>query len=253
METIFEQSGYADSLGKNGEKGQDAADNVRELINAAAAYDKSTETPSLLDWLQTIALYSDTDAYDENSPVVSLMTLHAAKGLEFDHAFIVGAEDGLLPHERSVGHGDDLEEERRLFFVGITRARDHLTISHAKHRMMHGQFLRTTPSQFLYEIGYSDGFQDDWPCRDDGLDNTTAGNTKYANNADNPNDGDGTSPRKKLAPFRVNELVRHDKFGLGHVKEFLDMGNDSIVVVNFNSGRTKSLMTRYAKLEKINT
>ncbi len=249
MKTVFEQSGYADNLDKGGEKGQDAADNVRELINAAAAYDEAAEAPSLVDWLQTIALYSDTDAYDANSPVVSLMTLHAAKGLEFGHAFIIGAEDGLLPHERSIGHNanaDELEEERRLFFVGITRARDHLTISHARHRMIHGQFLRTMPSQFLYEVGYSDSFQDDWPSQDDVLD-VDSGDAEYADDSDNP------SPRKKGTAFRVNELVRHDKFGLGRIKEFLDMGDDSIVVVHFNSGRTKSLMTRYAKLERVST
>ena len=150
METVLEESGLLESIQK-----QDVSDieNVTELINAASKYDEQASEPSLLDYLQSIALYSDTDAYDVTSGKVSLMTLHAAKGLEFDNVFIIGLEEGLLPHERSLtGSEDELEEERRLFFVGITRARKTIFISHAKHRVIRGQFMRTTPSQFLYEI-----------------------------------------------------------------------------------------------------
>lgn len=229
MEAMFVESGMADAFGNEPE----AIENINELINSAAEYDQRAETPNLMDYLQMIALYSDSDAYDAESGRVSLMTLHAAKGLEFDHVFIIGLEDGILPHERSsYGTPDDLEEERRLFFVGITRARKTLNILYARHRVIRGQFIRSTPSQFLYEIGFEGekGIIDtDWP---------------EVNQVQ-------TAPKSKPEQaYQVNELVDHKKFGLGRVKEYLDLGEDSIVVVRFNSGKTKSLMVKYAKLQK---
>jgi DNA helicase-2/ATP-dependent DNA helicase PcrA len=232
MERVFKETGLADTLRSGGEKEQAAHENVIELINSAAAYDKQAEEPSLIDYLQTIALYSDTDAYDPESGKVSLMTLHAAKGLEFDDVFMIGLEDGLLPHERSMGFDDDIEEERRLFFVGITRARKRLHISHARHRTVHGQFLRTVPSRFLFEIGY------------------VVEEPVGADVLDFPDDDYYDDEDSQTEKFRTNELVEHGKFGLGRVKEFLDLGEESIVVVRFNSGLTKSLMIKYAKLNR---
>ncbi len=233
MKRVFKETGLADTLQSGGEAQQGAYENVVELINSAAAYDKQAEEPSLIDYLQTIALYSDTDAYDPESGKVSLMTLHAAKGLEFDDVFMIGLEKGLLPHERSLDFDDDIEEERRLFFVGITRARKRLHISHARHRTVHGQFLRTVPSRFLFEIGYVV----EEPVVADVLD--FADDHIYYDDEDSQTDG-----------FRTNELVEHGKFGLGRVKEFLDLGEESIVVVRFNSGLTKSLMIKHAKLTR---
>jgi DNA helicase-2/ATP-dependent DNA helicase PcrA len=236
MKDIFEETGLGDVMRAAGEKQESALENISELINSAAKYDEQDENPNLLDYLQSIALYSDTDAYQAESSKVSLMTLHAAKGLEFDYVFIVGLEDGLLPHERSLGgDNEELEEERRLFFVGITRARKELQITYAKHRVMRGQFLRTTPSQFLSEVGYSyNEFDVDF-----GADKFNASFTPKP------------KAPKKDAAYVPGQLVRHKKFGLGRVKEFLDLGDNSVIVVSFNSGTTKSLMMAYAKLEKI--
>ena len=235
METLFVESGMENALSNEPE----AVENINELINSAAEYDKRAETPNLLDYLQMIALYSDSDAYDATSGRVSLMTLHAAKGLEFDHVFIIGLEDGILPHERSVyGDADDIEEERRLFFVGITRARKTLNILYARNRVIRGQFIRSTPSQFLYEIGFEgeqNSFGSDWDI-------------------DQTQDFYTPKPTPKAKPgqaYIVDELVEHKKFGLGRIKEYLDLGEDSIVVVRFNSGKTKSLMVKYAKLTKL--
>ena len=235
MAHIFAETGLENVLRSSKENKESAIENINELINAASRYDDQAEQPSLVDYLQTIALYSDTDTYDAVSGKVSLMTLHAAKGLEFDNVFIIGLEEGLLPHERSLGVGlDELEEERRLFFVGITRARTGLHISYARHRVMRGQFLRTVPSQFLYEIGFSyneyERFEDDTFDTDQSQVET---DRKPATDA-----------------FVPGELVSHSKFGLGRVKEFLNLGANSIVVVRFNSGKTKSLMVQYAKLTK---
>ncbi|MHC4457835.1 MAG: 3'-5' exonuclease, partial [Planctomycetota bacterium] len=150
-ERIFIESGLKQSLQAGGEKDQIALDNVNELLSAIAQYDEQAEEPSLLDYLQQIALFSDVDAYEPSSERIALMTLHAAKGLEFENVFIIGLEEGLLPHERSIIGEDEeeLEEERRLFFVGITRAKSGLHISYARYRTFRGQLLRTIPSQFL--------------------------------------------------------------------------------------------------------
>jgi len=154
IERVFIESGLSDSLVAAGDEGRDAVENVRELINAAAQYDQQTQSPSLLDYLQQISLFSDVDTYDAAGNRVALMTLHTAKGLEFENVFIVGLEEGLLPHERSnTDDEDEIEEERRLFFVGITRAKTNLYLSYARYRNIRGQSLRTIPSPFLYELG----------------------------------------------------------------------------------------------------
>jgi DNA helicase-2/ATP-dependent DNA helicase PcrA len=233
-ERVFTETGLAESLRAGGPEGLNALENLNELINSAAEYDKQAEEPSLLDYLQQISLFSDTDAYDAASDRVAMMTLHAAKGLEFEHVFIAGVEDGLLPHERSSTGEDDeqLEEERRLFFVGITRAKTGLYISYARYRTIRGQFLRTIPSQFLFELGTDFTEQ---PRHDD-ID--VYGRNDY--------DTSQTVPR-----FKKGQLVRHKKFGLGIIKQFVDMGEKSIVAVKFNSGQTKSLMVKYANLSEV--
>ncbi|NLK42552.1 MAG: UvrD-helicase domain-containing protein [Planctomycetes bacterium] len=243
MDCVFAETGYADALKTADRDAQSAIDNVNELINAAAEYDSHTESPSLIDYMQTIALYSDTDAYDPQAGRISLMTLHAAKGLEFDYVFIIGLEEGILPHERSLDGGkEDIEEERRLLFVGMTRARKYLHLSYARHRVLRGQFIRSTPSPFLYEIGFegeqNGDFSEDWGTDEHPTSLSASGPSNAAA---------GSWP----GTFRVNELVQHSKFGLGRVKEYLDMGADSIVVVRFNSGHTKSLLVKYANLERI--
>ncbi len=219
-ERVFTESGLEKSLKDAGDDGKNALENVNELINTAYVYDRQAEEPSLLDYLQQMALFSDADAYDSSIDHVALMTLHCAKGLEFKNVFIVGAEQGLLPHERSInnqdGTEDEVEEERRLFFVGITRAKKGLSISCARYRTIRGQMLRTIPSQFLFELG---------------IDLTETTNVI------------ASAPR-----FAAGQLVQHNSFGLGRVKELIDMGENSIVVVKFNTGQTKTLMLKYANL-----
>ncbi|MCE5186172.1 MAG: UvrD-helicase domain-containing protein [Planctomycetaceae bacterium] len=236
MEEVFTASGLAGAFGSD----EDAIENIDSLISAAAAYDRRVEQPNLTDYLQMVSLYSDSDAYDSSSGRVSLMSLHAAKGLEFDHVFIVGLEDGVLPHERSIEAGpEDMEEERRLLFVGMTRARKTLGISYARHRVIRGQFIRSTPSQFLYEIGFAG------ESRAVQSEQWDSGSDQYMYE---PQDVPSV---KTSIPYRVDELVEHSKFGMGRIKEILDLGEDSIVVVKFLSGNTKSLMLKYANLRKV--
>jgi len=236
---VFVESGLEKFLRDAGVESETALENANELINAAHRYDQQTEEPSLLDYLQQIALFSDADAYDPSTDRVALMTLHTAKGLEFENVFIVGLEQGLLPHERS-GTGEDedeLEEERRLFFVGITRAKTQLYISCARYRTVRGQLLRTIPSQFLFELGVDFTEQ-------------TAENQHFYNDT-----GVAQIQDSKFeilnSQFKKGQFVKHNSFGPGTVQEFIDMGENSIVVVKFNSGQTKSLMLKYADLSKI--
>ncbi len=225
---VFDKTGLAASLKDSGDT--DAIENINELINAAAAYDEQTDEPSLLDYLQQISLFSDVDTYDTDRPCVALMTLHSAKGLEFENVFIVGLEEGLLPHEKSSEDNEEIEEERRLFFVGVTRAKLRLFISYCLYRTIRGQLSRGIPSSFLYELG---------TCRNDGIQNDEDG-ICY----DNENQGRLACP----PTFTPGQLVRHSFFGLGRVKDFVDMGENSIVVVSFNNGQTKSLKVRFANL-----
>jgi len=233
-ERVCTESGLKASLRAAGDEGKNALENIDELLNAAAIYDQQTDQPSLLDYLQQIALFSDVDTYDTSSDRVALMTLHCAKGLEFENVFIVGVEGGLLPHEGSnADDEEELEEERRLFFVGITRAKAGLNISYARYRKIRGQQLRTIPSQFLFELG-TDLAE---PVREN---NISFDIPQYA-------------MHNMQYGFVPGQLVRHKSFGLGTIEEFIDMGEDSIVVVKFNTGQTKSLMLKYVKLSRIDT
>jgi DNA helicase-2/ATP-dependent DNA helicase PcrA len=245
IEHIFTESGLEKSLASEGAEGKDAIENIEELISAAAAYDKQTETPSLVDYLQQIALFSDVDAYDTSSEKVALMTLHSAKGLEFDNVFIVGVEEGLLPHERSADDGDETEEERRLFFVGITRAKTNLHISFAKYRQIRGQLLRTIPSQFIFELGLSFSESTRSVVPESCLLGPEQGIQSVLNNQSSIIYNQ-SSPR-----FKRGDIVVHKKFGLGTVRDFADMGDNSVVTVAFNTGLTKSLYLKYTKLAKI--
>jgi DNA helicase II / ATP-dependent DNA helicase PcrA len=134
------------------EAGEDRIANLEELISAAARYAEDADEPTLAEFLQRVSLTSDQDAIDGAQDAVLLLTLHAAKGLEFPVVFIVGLEEGLLPHERALMGDGDLEEERRLCFVGVTRAQERLYLTHARQRFLRGQLVPRPPSQFLREL-----------------------------------------------------------------------------------------------------
>jgi DNA helicase-2/ATP-dependent DNA helicase PcrA len=242
IERAIRLSGLEASLEQGGAEGKDALENINELVSAAAAYDQQAETPSVIDYLQQIALFSDTDAYDATIERVALMTLHAAKGLEFEHIFILGLEDGLLPHERGRGSEEEMEEERRLFFVGVTRAKTNLHISYVRYRTSRGQTLRASPSQFLFELGPGLAPQEQEFGEAQAEQARTLPRRPRAKEPELPPDSD--------APFAPGQLVRHKTFGLGRVKKFVDMGANSVVVIRFNTGQTKSLLLQYADLSE---
>ena len=246
-ERVFVESGLQHHLRAAGAEGKDALDNVNELINAIGRYDKETEGPALLDYLQQVSLFSDVDSYNTTSERVAFMTLHAAKGLEFEDVFIVGTEEGILPHERTdTEDEDDLEEERRLFFVGMTRAKTGLHISYARYRTIRGQMLRTSPSQFLYELGTDfKPYPERIICYEDSdgdLSESFNSKFKIQNSQLVLSEAEG---------FKRGRLVRHDIFGIGTVKEFIDIGENSIITIRFNTGQTKTLLLKYANISEV--
>jgi DNA helicase-2/ATP-dependent DNA helicase PcrA len=153
VEAVLAKSGLLAAIAEGEGIGGEAIENVRELVSAAHHFNTENPDGTLAEWLQQVSLLSDVDALADGLGAVTLMTLHAAKGLEFDLIYITGLEEGLLPHERAVGAGQaDVEEERRLFFVGITRAKRRLTLSHAIYRTIRGSNQRRISSPFLREL-----------------------------------------------------------------------------------------------------
>ena len=241
MKQVYEKSGLKESLA--GDKTEEPAANVDELINSAVQFDSENEQPTLVDYLQQIALVSDSDAYDAEAGAVSLMTLHAAKGLEFPSVFIIGVEDGLIPHTRSLSSEKEIEEERRLLFVGITRAQEYLALSYARNRTIQGASLATIRSEFLRNLSglkYSDfsAAEDTQELPkdssfDDSYDDTLA-------------DYDD-----EMAGFALGQLVRHPSLGIGRIEKLMPAQNNNRVVVQFKSGARKTLVLKYARLERL--
>ena len=219
---------------------ENAIENVSELISAAAEYDHqhADGTGSLTDWLQQVSLVSDIDAVDPELGAVTLMTLHAAKGLEFDRVFVAGVEDGLLPHRRSETEQADVEEERRLCFVGMTRTRQALTLTCARWRDRRGATRRTSRSVFLAEL----------PA--DGVDWITAGQEDITRGAD---DHEPAMPASAVdyLEWRRGQLVRHPDYGLGRVIWIRPTSTRTHAGVAFNTCGQKTLVLEYANLELV--
>jgi len=239
MKVTYEQSGLEVSLAGD----ENASANVDELISSAAHYDELVAEPSLAEYLQQIALMSDADAYDNEAGAVSLMTLHAAKGLEFPAVLIVAVEDGLMPHTRSSDNEAELEEERRLLFVGMTRAEEKLRLSCARNRTVQGKTSATIRSRFLRDLN---GLSASWSQIDEDYDDPD----------ENDCDSDSFEDYKyesEEACFVVGQLVRHPRMGLGRIQEILPSSHNYRVVIQFNSGMRKTISLNYVNLEIVGT
>ena len=211
-------------------------ENVQELLNAAAQYDESEPEGGLAGFVQQVSLVSDVDNLEEGAEAVSLMTLHSAKGLEFPVVFIVGMEEGLLPHSQSIDTDAQLEEERRLCFVGITRAKERLVVTYAQSRTrfgktefaMRSRFLDEMPEDLLEEVFVADDL--DWDEDDD--------------------DDDDVWHEEEIS-FQPGDRVRHDVYGVGVVFGASGWRANARVRVQFPTAGTKTLVVRYAGLEKV--
>ena len=240
VEALLDRSGYLENLKQeNTIESQSRLENVRELITAAAEYEEREAEPTLVGFLEMITLVADIDNMDDKSDIVTLMTLHSAKGLEFPIVFMVGMEEGLLPHQRSFASEAELEEERRLCYVGITRAKESIYLTHARSRRLFGQTDYRMPSRFIEEIPEEllkreDAYQ---PLRRP---------TISSYDPDEPDTDDGQS-----FDYSVGEVVYHMKFGRGRITAISGYGEDMRVTVRFERGIEKTLMAGYARLQRL--
>jgi DNA helicase-2/ATP-dependent DNA helicase PcrA len=254
LESVFHDSGYMDSLeAERTLEAEGRIENLQELLGVAAEFDanrkvegRSEDTP-LEEFLAQIRLFTEQDSIRETESLVTLMSLHNAKGLEYDVAFIIGCEEGVFPHSRSVEEGN-LEEERRLAYVGMTRARKLLTLSCAKRRSLHGAAGWNLPSRFLREVpdelathrqlAVKTGWQGTGASDRGGA---WGGGAGFG--APQPK-----QPQSPAAEFRIGDNVIHASFGEGVVT---GVESGSVVVVHFASeGSERKLMADYAPLKK---
>lgn len=244
---VLEVTGYAAALAQEeSHESQDRLENLAELLSAAADYQAREDSPSLAGFLDRVSLLSDVDKAKDDAPVI-LMTLHSAKGLEFDAIFLVGLEEGLVPHARSLARGDALEEERRLCYVGMTRARERLHLTWAQSRSVFGQRRISEPSRFLLEIP-RDQVEE---TADGRLPVIAASVPRRRFGADRSFTPAPAPSPEALKELRPGTRVRHPLFGVGTVLRSEATGEDLKVTVSFPGVGAKRLVARYAGLELV--
>jgi DNA helicase-2/ATP-dependent DNA helicase PcrA len=272
LERLVAEIGIAEALRDEGPEGEDRLDNVRELIAGAHEFENPTDeeaedvpegSVTHLDlYLQKISLLTDVDRHDPAADAVTLMTLHNAKGLEFTYVFIAGMEDGLFPLARSFDDPPALEEERRLFYVGITRARKKLYITHARSRRRAGEVVSCVPSSFLKPLSLTllehrttpqlERMRLEWSVRERTYDRRSSD----ASRSSSPFESSGSgmvldySDAQDVPRFVKGERVRHPQFGRGIIRELSGFGQDLKAVIEFDSIGRKKVALRYANLQK---
>ena len=238
---VMERSGYVREL--QSEDTHDARarlENLSELVGVAREYEASDDDPSLAGFLANIALVSDLDALEEDASYVTLMTLHSAKGLEFSNVFLTGLEEGVFPHSRTLTEPDELEEERRLAYVGITRAIERLFFSYASRRALFGNTYAYPKSRFLEEISGLEVLEGDSVP----LPRPAGG--RWREVAIHESAGAGVH-----LGLVAGDRVRHPKWGEGRIENIVGAGGDGLVTIDFPNVGQKMLMLKYAPLEKI--
>ena len=239
-EELLIRTGYVKMLEEKDEvENRTRLENVRELKSSIVNYVENTDTPSLSGFLEEIALYTDIEQYDKDADAVVMMTMHSAKGLEFPNVYIVGMEEGLFPGMRCIGDPEEMEEERRLCYVAITRAKSHLTLTAAKQRMLYGRTSTNRPSRFIDEIPPEllTGKKAEMPKS---YQKPAQPQKRIYNNW--TNSLSGSKPQAALPDFRKGDMVVHDTFGRGMVLSVLKMGNDAMLEIAFDQVGTKRLM-----------
>lgn len=277
IEYVVNATGYRDELEQDGsDDAMMRIENIEEFASKAAEFEKENENATLSAFLEDVALVADIDSYSEDDDAVVLMTLHSAKGLEFPYVFMIGMEEGLFPSGRAINTGDpkELEEERRLCYVGITRAKKELFLTYARQRMQHGQFVYNAPSRFLGELPpelldnpfkkvqtreipsheppkaspYNFGAR--FAASRAGV---AAGNMSARPVVPKPYAAEMPKPTNVTIDFAVGDKVRAPKYGIGEVKSIKNAGRDYEVEVAFTGKGTKKFMAGLSKLKKVET
>ncbi len=249
LDDLLEQSGYRNMLIAQGDEGAARLENIKELKSAMITFCEENEDPTLFDYLEQVALISDLDKLDESEDRVVLMTMHSAKGLEFERVFIVGAEESIFPSYRSLADAFELEEERRLCYVAITRAKKKLYVTTAANRLLYGQTMHNKLSRFISEIPseYIE-YTDKSAHTSFGAGAVITAKPNYLR--------DHAAVKKPAAPvnaetFSAGDRVMHNKFGEGTVISASPIGNDTLIEISFDALGTKKLMANFAKITKI--
>ncbi len=255
IEEVVEKTGYKEMLISLGEAEKERIDNVGELISNAAEYEKNAEDPSLRGFLENIALMSDVDNYDRTADAVVMMTIHSAKGLEFPTVFLVGMEEGIFPSMQTIVNPEEIEEERRLAYVALTRAKRKLYVTYAHERMIFGRTQNNPKSRFISEMSkesydFTDKHAEQYGNQRKSLESKSAsastGNLSVLNLY-------GTAGQKKTqdATISAGDRVKHLIFGEGDVLSVTNMGGEYLYEVAFDKVGTKRLMGSHCKLKKI--
>jgi DNA helicase II / ATP-dependent DNA helicase PcrA len=260
IERVLERTEYLEYIEQQDElEHTSRAENLRELSNAVAEAAEQGQT--LEDLLDRAALVSDADDYDESAKV-SLMTLHSAKGLEFDAVFLAGLEEGLLPHSRSLDKPEDIEEERRLFYVGMTRAKKSLVLTRAVYRRSYGEerMRESPPSRFLAEIPGELIETAGGSLGEPGETRRYEPDPEYSYSQDyfyrrrptaRPSYGRAHRPARASVDPLIGTRVRHSKYGIGTIIGVEGEGDDRKLTVSFQDYGAKKLVERYANLQVI--
>ncbi len=258
---VARESGYTTMLELEGtDEAKDRLNNIMELCSSAAQYQKENPEGGLSGFLEEISLMTDLDQLADDEERVVLMTLHSAKGLEFNYVFMIGMEQGLFPSQRALDEPDGLEEERRLMYVGVTRARKTLYLLHTRQRMLYGRTQFCVPSEFLKELpplvckdltvktedlfGGSFSYTPRTPS-------ASAVRVGRVSNAATPAIR-RPAPAQEAAPFafEVGDRVRHNTFGEGTLLSKTPMGRDHLLEIEFDKVGKKKIMANFAKLTK---
>ncbi len=240
-----------DYLNEDPETFEDRANNIKELSSMFIKYQEESEEPDLSAFLEDVALISDIDSYNEDEDSVVLMTLHSAKGLEFPVVFIPGMEEGIFPGAQCMFSEEELEEERRLAYVGITRAKEKLYLVNAQQRMLYGTTNRNMASRFLREIPIT--VTEDVSTKTYKV--PTASSSKITHTASSSIGARkfgqaGNSAAKPTADYKVGDTVLHKSFGTGTILSLQPMGGDILMEIAFDKAGTKKMMANFARLEK---
>ncbi|MFH1639739.1 MAG: UvrD-helicase domain-containing protein [Chloroflexota bacterium] len=244
FDMVVEETGYRKYLLSQPE-GEERWENVRELRTVTQEFRSPSVRDELADFLEKVALVSDVDGLEDNVDAVTLITLHQAKGLEFPVVFIVGMEDGILPHYRSFDDPLQMEEERRLCYVGITRAEQKLYLVHAFRRTFMGTSTVNKASRFLADIpvhliaGGAAGEKEEKPA------------AESVSVWDKPSSAGNTAPVLALPELKTGDRVRHPSFGDGVIVNCKEVNGDCEVVIAFKGNGVKKLLLSFARLEKV--
>lgn len=249
LDELLKRTGYKKALEEQGSEGLNRLENIQELKTNMAEYQSKNEDASLSGFLEEIALYTDLDDYNGEDDRVTLMTLHAAKGLEFPVVFLAGMEDGIFPGNKADSFPEELEEERRLAYVGITRAKKQLYLTHARQRMLFGDTRHNQPSRFIEEIPNQ-------YCNL--IDKTEIKKSKHSFNIPKKQgiSVEGVGRAVKPTPsvdlnFQEGDVVSHSIFGKGVVISASPMGNDVLLEVDFEQRGRKKIMANYTRLKRV--